>query len=101
MEYPDANADAGLATALTAFSLGKNVYLVLTDNNAANGTTVENIQISDWLIFKNCEVWTNRHQTSNSRFPFALVNNCTEGYLPEPIFLSETYNDTKSAHSPL
>ena len=44
--FSDVNGDAGLATSLTALSLGQNVYLVLTDANAANGTTVEIIQIS-------------------------------------------------------
>lgn len=44
--FSSTNADAGLATALTALSLGQNVYLVLTDNNAANGTTVETIQVA-------------------------------------------------------
>ena len=45
--FPDTNADAGLATALTAFSLGKTVYLTVTNNNAQSGTTIENIQITD------------------------------------------------------
>lgn len=40
------NGDAGLATALTALSLGQNVYMVLTSDTAAAGTTVEIIQIS-------------------------------------------------------
>jgi len=39
-------SDAGLATALTAFSLGLKVFLVVTNNNAADGTTVENIQVT-------------------------------------------------------
>jgi len=44
--FSDANADSGLATALTALSLGQNIYLVLTDDNAAVGTTVETIQVA-------------------------------------------------------
>lgn len=44
--FSDVNGDAGLATALTALSLGQNVYLYLTDDNAVAGTTVEIIQIS-------------------------------------------------------
>ncbi len=44
--FSSVNGDAGLAAALTAYSLGQNVYLILTDNNAAVGTTAETIMVT-------------------------------------------------------
>ena len=41
----DAIGDAGLATALTAMSLGQNVTIFVTDPDAINGTTAESILV--------------------------------------------------------
>lgn len=45
--FAEANGDAGLATALTALSLGRKVLLDLTSDDAEAGTTIENIQIEE------------------------------------------------------
>lgn len=44
--FSDANGDAGLATALTAYSLGNPVYLVLQNDSALNATGVVAIMVS-------------------------------------------------------